>query len=326
MLRIGLVGCGIVARGHLEAISHSKNFSLTGIADLDHSRLEAVKKQYDIEYAFDDHRELLDRARLDALVVATHVESHCRITLDALNKGVHVLCEKPMATTAKDCQAMVEAAETNDRLLAINFNTRSSPQYRKIKQLIDEGSIGKIRVVRIVYNWSAHQWNPAERFDHFMANGGPLIDSAVHFFDGIRWYTGQEFSRIDANGVVLEPYEHPQHGITSCLMEDGCVALVEAGWLYTKRTRDEASFYQISVIGDDGTLEFDNVSGKLRIWTVSDTREVEMSDMGKHFEITYGAFAESVAKGQLVELASGYDGLKATEAAYAALASTKREV
>ena len=259
--------------------------------------------------------EALLAAEPDGVLVCSENSKHRPLVEMAAQAGVHVLCEKPMATTAKDCRAMVEAAEANDRLLAINFNTRSSPQYRKIKQYIDEGSIGKIRVVRIVYNWSAHQWKPAERLEHFMANGGPLIDSAVHFFDGIRWYTGQEFVRIDANGVVLQPFEHPQHAITSCLMEDGCVALVEAGWLYTKRTRDESSLYQITVIGDDGTLEYDNVTGKLRIWTVSDTREVEMSDTGKHFEITYNAFAESSARGQLVELATGLEGLKATQAA-----------
>ncbi len=324
MLRIGIVGCGFVAQGHLKAIHSSEAWTLGGIADLDPSRLESIQKKYGLKFAFDDYRKLLDHAELDALVVATHVDSHCRITIDALNRGLHVLCEKPMATTSEDCRSMVAAAEANGGLLAVNFNTRSSPQYRKIKQLIDEGAVGRVRVVRIIYNWSAHQWKPPERLEHFMANGGPLIDSATHFFDGIRWYTGQEFARIDANGVVLPPYEHPQHGIVSCLLEDGGVALVEAGWLYTKRTRDEGSFYQITVIGDDGTLEHDNVSGKLRVWTRSDTRELEMSDIGKHFEITYSAFAKSIERGELVELASGYDGLKATEAAYAALASTKR--
>ena len=195
-----------------------------------------------------------------------------------------------------------------------------------MKQLIDEGAVGAVRVVRIVYNWSAHQWKPQERLDQFMAGGGPLVDSAVHFFDGVRWFTGREFVRIDANGLVLPPYEHPQHGIASCLLEGGGIALVEAGWVYTKRTRDPGSFYQITVIGDDGVLEHDTTTEVLRIWTLSETRQESIRDTGKHFEVTYKAFAESIERGDYGDLASGYDGLKATEAAFAALASTKRPI
>jgi predicted dehydrogenase len=323
-LRVGLVGCGIVAKGHLQAIDGSPVWELSGIADIDEARLQEVQGRYPVAHAYGNHREMLDSVELDAVVVATHAESHCEITLDALSKGVHVLCEKPMASSVDECRRMADAAEANGLLLAINFNTRSSPQYRKIKQLIDEGAVGPIRVVRIVYNWSAHQWQPPERLEHFMANGGPLIDSAVHFFDGVRWYTGQEYVRIDANGLVLPPYEHPQHGIASCLMDGGSIALVEAGWLYTKTTKDAGSFYQITVIGDDGTLEHDTNSGMLRIWTGSETKEIELRDVGKHFEITYNALAKSIEKGSLVDLASGDDGLKATEAALEALASTKR--
>jgi len=322
--RVGLVGCGIVARGHLRAIEDSPKWELAAVADIDDATLQEVRQSYAVGNTFDDYREMLDTVDLDAVVVATHLDSHCRIALDALEKGAHVLCEKPMAASLDECQRMVDTARAHERLLVVNFNTRSSPQYRRIKRLIDDGAVGRVRVVRIVYNWSCHQWKPPERLEHFMADGGPLIDSAVHFFDGVRWYTGQEFVRIDANGLVLPPYEHPQHGIASCLLDGGGIALVEAGWLYTKKTKDMGSFYQITVIGDDGTLEHDTTSGMLRIWTGSETRQEESSDTGKHFEITYEAFAESIELGEYGDLASGHDGLKATEAALTALASTKR--
>ena len=324
MLRVGIAGCGRVAIGHREAIAASDQWKLAGIADINAEQLEKVKREDGVELAVSDYRELIDRGSLDALVVSTHLDTHHRIAMDAMDAGLHVLCEKPMASTLEQCREMVAKAEETKRLLAINFNTRSSPRFRKIKKIIDSGVLGKIRVVRIVYNWSAHQWQPPERLRAFMLGGGPIIDSAVHFFDGVRWYTGSEFARIDCNGVVLDPWEHPQHAVASCLLEDGSVALVEAGWLYTKRTKDSAFFYQISVIGDDGTLEHDNVNRLLRLWTKDETREIEVQDIEKHFEVAYDAFARSIESGQLLELGSGYDGLKATEAAFAALASTKR--
>lgn len=325
MMKIGVVGCGAVSGyGHLPTIKDSPDWELVGIADTDPARLRAVQEQYRVEHATSDYRELLDIPGLHAVVVATHLNTHSRIVIDALEKGIHVLCEKPMAANIAECRAMVDTAKKCNRILAVNFNTRCGPVYRRIKRLIDDGAVGKVRVVRIVYNWSAHQWKPIERLEQFMAGGGPLIDSAVHFFDCVRWFTGEEFARIDATGLVLPPYEHPQHGIASCLLDGGSIALVEAGWVYTKRTKDEGSFYQVSVIGDDGVLEHDTVSGVLRIWTKSETRQESMRDTGKHFEVAYQAFADSVKRGSYGELASGYDGLKATEAAFAALASTKR--
>ena len=324
-MKIALVGCGKVSGyGHLPAIQTSSEWDLVGIADTDPARLKEVQAKYGVELATADYHELLDIPGLDALVVATHLDTHCEITTDALEKGIHVLCEKPMAANTHECRQMVNAAQEHNRMLVVNFNTRCGPVYRRIKQLIDNGGIGNVRVVRIIYNWSCHQWKPLERMENFMVGGGPLLDSAVHFFDGVRWYTGQEFVRIDANGLVLPPYDNPQHGIASCLLDGGAIALVEAGWTYTKRTKDEGSFYQITVIGDDGTLEHDTTSGILRIWTGSETRQEIMKDTGKHFEVTYRAFAESIERGEYGDLASGHDGLKATEASFAALASTKR--
>jgi len=313
-----------VAIGHREAIAASDKWELAGIADIDPNQLEKVRHAHGLEHAYADYRELIEKVELDALVVSTHMDTHHRIALDALDAGLHVLCEKPMASTVEQCREMVDKAAEKKRLLAINFNTRSSPRFRKIKEIVDSGVLGKLRVVRIIFNWSCHQWQPPERLRHFMEGGGPIIDSAVHFFDGVRWYTGSELKRIDCNGVVLDPWEHPQHAIASCQLEDGSVALVEAGWLYTKRTKDAASFYQITLIGDDGTLEHDNVDRILRLWTRDETLQVPLDDITKHFENAYDAFARSIEAGKMVELASGYDGLKATEAAFAALASTKR--
>ena len=326
MMKIAVVGCGAVSEyGHLPTIQSNPEWELVGIADTDPARLKEVQTKYGVEHATADYRELLNINGLDALVVATHLNTHCEIAVDALNSGVHVLCEKPMAVSIDECKRMVDAARESECILAVNFNTRCGPRYRRIKQLIDEGSVGTVRVVRIIFNWSCHQWKPPQRLETFMAGGGPLLDSAVHFFDGVRRFTGQEFVRIDANGLVIPPYDHPQHGIASCLLDGGSIALVEAGWVYTKKTKDEGSFYQITVIGEDGTLEHDTTTGMLRVWTGSETRQEPMQDTGKHFEITYAAFAESIKQGTYGDLASGYDGLKATQAALTALSSTKRK-
>ncbi len=320
---IGVIGCGIVSGGHLSAITNSPKWHLSGIAEIDETRLKQSAERFKPDYAFNDYRQLLELNELDAVAVATHPETHAQITIDALEHKLHVLCEKPMADSIEKCKKMIASAEKNNKLLAINFNSRSAPQFRTIKRIIDTGVLGTIRVVRIVLNWSCHQWQPIARLEHFMKNGGPIIDSGVHFFEAVRWFTGQEFEAIDAKGVFRPPYDNPQHVIATCKMTDETIALVEAGWLFCKRTKDEGRIHVITVIGDDGTIDYNSWTECVRLYTREETKDIPC-DCGKHFEIVYENFARSIELGELVELASGDDGLRATQAAYQALTSAKR--
>jgi predicted dehydrogenase len=178
MPTIGVIGCGAVSGyGHLPTIRESAEWTLAGVAERDPSRLAAVASEYRPGLATTDWRELLASPGLDAVVIATHAESHREIACAALAAGIDVLCEKPMAADAAQCREMVAAAERSGRLLAINFNSRSVGVMREAKRLIDDGAVGAVRVVRFVYAWSAHQWRPPERFDAFMRNGGPIVDS-----------------------------------------------------------------------------------------------------------------------------------------------------
>jgi predicted dehydrogenase len=324
MLNIGIIGCGMVTSGHLRALAASKQWQLEALADIDPQRLEAAAAILKPRATYGHFRDLLGHNGLDAVIVATHVESHYEMTMEALGHGLHVFCEKPMADSQEHCREMIEAARANRRLLAINFNTRCGPHYLTIKRFIDSGELGRVRVVRFVYDWSAHQWQPPARFEAFMAGGGPIVDSGVHFFDGARWFTGQEIDRIEASGVILPPYENPQHVIATCRLSGGAIALVEVGWLYTKRTKDRGSLHAITVIGDEGAAHYDDQTHSIQLYGAKQTQRLEAADQGKHFEIAHAQFAQSIQEGKLVGLASGEDGYKATAAALTALASAKR--
>ncbi|HYE07229.1 MAG TPA: Gfo/Idh/MocA family oxidoreductase [Planctomycetota bacterium] len=325
-VRIGVIGCGTVAAyGHLPTIAASGAWELAGIAEADPARLASVAAEHRPPLATVDYRELLAAPGLEAVVVATHTDSHRDIACAALERGLDVLCEKPMASDETQCREMAAAAERSGRLLAINFNTRSAPILREIKRLIDAGTVGTVRVARFVYAWSAHQWQPLERFEAFMRNGGPIIDSGVHFFDGVRWYTGQEIDRVDAAGVVLPPYDAPQHVIATCRLSGGATALVEVGWMYCKRSKDRSTITTYDVIGDDGAISFDAETRQLRIYARDRSEAREFADLSKGFDFVYDRFARSVRERRLVDLASGVDGLRATEAAYRALAAATAE-
>ena len=324
-LKIGLVGCGIVSGyGHLPAIHASTDWELHAIADIKPDVVARVREHYRPAHAFTDYRELLALPDLDAVAIATHMDTHAEIAIAAAERGLHVLCEKPMARGEGECRDMVAAARKAGVLLAVNFNSRSGSIYRKVKEIIRSGALGKLRVTRILLIWSAHQWQPPERLEKFMQGGGPVVDSAVHFFETVRWFTGAEFARIDATGAVIPPYDNPQHVVAACSLTDGSIALVEAGWIYCKHTKTDDGLFQIDVIGDDGTVSYHSQSNTLRVFLKDSTEVSEFTDSDKHFEFVYAKLAESVRCGRLVELASGEDGLAATVAAFQALASCKR--
>lgn len=325
MMNIGLVGLGMVSGyGHLPALKASSDFRLTAIADVSAQRLAQTAAAHPGVTAYSDYRDLLKHPGLHAIAIATHLESHAPITLAAIDAGLHVLCEKPMASTAEECRAMVDAAKRAKRILVVNFNSRSGGVYPVVKRRIDAGDVGSVRVVRIALDWSAHQWQPAERMENFMRTGGPVMDSAVHFFEAARWFTGQDFDRIDANGAFDAKYEHPVHAIASCRMTGGAIALVEAGWIYCRNTKDRGQVFTLDVIGDVGAISWDAFSNKLRVYKRDATEVIDYSDQDKGFPFVYERFARSIERGDVIDLASGEDGMAATLAAMRALASTKR--
>jgi predicted dehydrogenase len=333
MHRVGVIGCGAVSGyGHLPAIAASRRWQLAAVADVNAGRMREVTGKYAGAKAYSDYHALLAHPGLEAVVVATHLDAHHDVSIAAMERGLHVLCEKPMASSLAQCESMVRAAEKHGRLLVINFNGRSGAIYARIKSLIDAGTVGPpgpgagakaVRVVRFVYNWSAHQWQPPERLHHFMMGGGPVMDSAVHFFDATRWFTGQEFTRIEAAGVRLPPYEHPQHVAATCRLSGGAIAAIEVGWLYCKRTKDQAYTFQIDVIGDDGVIAYDMPTGRLRTFTRDASTDEAFTAGDKGFDILYERFADSVEAGRVIDLASGVDGLRATEASLRALEATR---
>src|SRR5688500_13654686 len=127
-----------------------------------------------------------------------------------------------------------------------------------------------------------------------------------------------------SQGVILPPYDAPQHVIAACQLSGGALGLVEVGWLYCKQTRDQGSQFQIEVIGQTGTLSFDAATGQIKVYTQTDTQIIELPDAtNKDFSTTYDLLARSLDDNTLHDLGSAEDGLAATQAAYAALASAK---
>lgn len=185
-MKIGIIGCGGIANGkHMPNIRHIPGMEMTAFCDIIIERAEQAKKDYGTSDAkiYPDYKELLQDDSLTAVYVLTPNVSHAEITIAALDAKKHVMCEKPMATTAKEADAMCEAAKRNGKILTIGYQTRSSSGFQYARQLVQEGKLGEIYYAKCpaIRRRGVPGWGVF--IDKEKQGGGPLIDIGTHSID-----------------------------------------------------------------------------------------------------------------------------------------------
>jgi len=189
-LRIGLVGAGNIARVHLEAYKNVENAEIVALCDINPETLAETAKMFGIEKTYTDEAEMLKNEELDACDVAVWNCNHASCSIMALNAGKHVLCEKPMATNAKEAQEMIDAAKNNNKLLMIGFVLRFGDEAKIAKDFIDNGYLGDIYYSKATY--LRRHGAPGGWFtDKSRSAGGPVIDLGVHVIDLTRYLMGK---------------------------------------------------------------------------------------------------------------------------------------
>lgn len=202
-LRYGFVGTGGIARGaHIRTVQALKLGPITAVCDTQSAVLEDGRKMAGAAFATQDYHALVGRPDVDAVVICTPNDTHADIAVAALEAGKHVLCEKPMATTARDCDRMTAAAKRAGRVLQIAQPYRYAPFYRKMRRLIDEGAVGKVQMA-----WAKEcmQWGdvaPSEQAWRMYQkrSGGILVEKNCHHLDLLNWMIDSEPVRVAAFG------------------------------------------------------------------------------------------------------------------------------
>lgn len=186
-LRIGIIGLGGIAHlAHLNSFSRLKECEIAAGCDVDESKFEMARPY--AEKFYSSHREMLDDAELDAVVVGTPNCSHVDISIDALNAGVHVLCEKPVARSAAEAMELQRVEEQGKARLMIGQSVRFRPQTSIIMDLIKGGKLGEVYYCQASYLRKRGIPGFGTWFtDKSRAGGGVVLDLGVHMIDYI-WY------------------------------------------------------------------------------------------------------------------------------------------
>ncbi|MCE7986279.1 MAG: gfo/Idh/MocA family oxidoreductase [Caldilinea sp. CFX5] len=190
-VRVGVIGTSWYADlVHLPNLKSHPQAHLAAICGRNAGRTQEMADKYNIPAIYTDYREMITQAQLDAVVIATPDDLHYAMTMAALDAGLHVICEKPLAMNATEARAMTEKAEAVGIKHMVFFTARWMPHYRYLHQLVSEGYIGRPYLFQIRYlggfgRKGLYRW----RFDAQRSNG-MLGDLGSHMIDLAHWLVG----------------------------------------------------------------------------------------------------------------------------------------
>ena len=314
--RVGyaVVGLGRISqRAVLPAFRHSKKAKLVAVVsgDLKKARRLAGRFGASDSYTYDDYDRCLQNPGVNAVFIATDNGSHARYTVRAAKAGRHVLCEKPMATSAGECRRMIHACRENKVRLMIAYRKFFEPSNLALKKLISSGKLGKLKLIHSAFTFflppkkSAPDWH----LDPVAAGGGSLVDVGVYCVNTIRWLTGKEPVEASAYSWSTDParFSGVEESISFQLKFPDAL-LVQASASYGAA---QANF--LKVFGEKGWAALDPAFAydeERRLFGKIGGRWFERSfKVIDEFALELDAFADSIRRGRDPE-PDGWEGLR----------------
>ena len=211
-IRLAIIGTGNRAWAHLAILKSLPGFEVVALADPTPENLDRAATMAPKATTYADYRKLLaERKDIDAVVVITPSFLHAEVTVAAFDRGLPVLCEKPMATTVEDANRMIEASRKAGKLLYIGFQKRLVPVTAKMHELAAAGEIGQIQMVSgnlFRGDWNPRSWKYTDPKTGKATNwrylthteGSALLEDGIHEIDCLNWIIGGRVARVTASG------------------------------------------------------------------------------------------------------------------------------
>lgn len=244
-IKVGIIGCGKIAQvRHIPEYAANPNTEVYGFYDINLARAEELARQHGGK-AYASYEELLADPEITAVSVCAANHAHAEISIAALKAGKHVLCEKPMAISLEECEAMVAAAKESGKYLMIGQNQRLAKAHSKAKELIEQGAIGKVLTFRTIFGhggpetWSVDPGKNTWFFDKTKAAMGAMADLGIHKTDMIQYVLGTKIVKTQAVLTTLDKKDATgnligvdDNAICIYQMENGVIGTMTASWTY----------------------------------------------------------------------------------------------
>ncbi|HTU44434.1 MAG TPA: Gfo/Idh/MocA family oxidoreductase [Bryobacteraceae bacterium] len=202
-----IVGLGRISLGHfMPACRASQNSQATALVSGHRDKAEKTAAEYNVPlkniYSYQNYDEIANNPDIDGVYIALPNNMHAEYTIRAANASKHVLCEKPMATTVKDCQNMIAACKAANKKLMIAYRCQYEPTNLRAIQLIRDGKLGAIQAIESANGFIEHagEWRLSKK----MAGGGPLMDVGIYSLNACRYLTGEEPASLEGYCSVVD--------------------------------------------------------------------------------------------------------------------------
>jgi predicted dehydrogenase len=255
-VRLGIIGIGNIAGLHLGNLPKIRNVELTAVCDV-------VKDKADKAAAankcatFTDYKELLKAKVCDAVLISTPHYGHTTIGIDALKAGLHVLVEKPISVHKADCQKLIAAHQKKGQIFAAMFNQRTDPHYKKIKQMIERGDLGKLdRITWVITNWfrtESYYASGGWRATWAGEGGGVLLNQCPHNLDLWQWMFGMPDTVRGFCSIGRKHHIEVEDEVTAHLgYKNGCTGV------FITSTGEAPGVNRLEIAGENGRLTLEN--------------------------------------------------------------------
>ncbi|MHC4984681.1 MAG: Gfo/Idh/MocA family protein [Planctomycetota bacterium] len=253
-VRVAVIGAGIWGGAHLRAYAQHASAELVAVCDIDEARAKAAAAAWAVPNVYTSLDDMLAAETLDAVSVATPDAAHTDVVVACVAAGLHVLCEKPLATTVADGQAMIAAADAAGAMLMVGWHNRWNPPFVEAHRSIREGELGEVRYV--YYRLSDTVYVPTQMLP-WAGESSVMHFLGSHALDTTCWLLGRRPVRLScrrqagvlkAMGVnVADLY------VTTLEFDDGALAVIENSWILPQSSPALID-HRVEILGSDGAI------------------------------------------------------------------------
>lgn len=277
-LKTAIVGAGKVAHTHAEALQSLTESEFTAVCSRTFEKAKVFADQYGVK-AYQDVEEMIDKSKINVILVCTPHPVHAEPTIKAMKAGAHVLTEKPLASSLEDCDAMISIAKETNRKLGMISQRRFFAPVQRIKQAIVDGRLG-IPIIGMVnvFGWRDKDYYKSDpwRGSWKGEGGGILVNQAPHQLDLLQWYLGP----MDRLFGWWENFNHPYIEV-----EDTSVAMIRfkngaVGNIVVSNSQNPAIYGKVTVFGKNGAaVGVQTDSGAMFVPGISSIAEPSVNDL-----------------------------------------------
>ena len=267
-VRIALAGCGRISRNHFDAIAKIDGLELAAVCDIVSERATEAGKRFSVP-AFESFDEMLASVQCDAVALCTPSGLHPKQGIVAARAGKHVICEKPMAISLQDADALMRECDAAGVQLFVVKQNRLNPAIQLLRRAIDRGRFGRIYLANTTVRWT----RPQEYYDQapwrgtWELDGGAIMNQASHYVDLIQWLVGPVESVIAKTATLARRIEAEDTGIAVLKFRSGALGVIEVTMLTYPRNLEGS----ITILGEKGTVKVGGTAvNRVEQWTFSD--------------------------------------------------------